>query len=84
VTFTWSKTWDLKFYQNGVLVNETGRALERAYPEESVTDGLLIIGNRSLSSGGKPADNFKIYGLTVWPRLVSAGQIKEKLDTGKS
>ena len=84
VTFTWSKTWNLKFYQNGVLVNETGRALERAYPEESATDGLLIVGNRSLSSDVKPADNFQIYGLTVWPRLVSEGQIKEKLDAGKS
>lgn len=83
VTFTWSRSWGLKFYQNGVLVKETGRVLEREYPETNATDGLLIIGNRSLSDGVKLVDNFQIHGLTVWPRLVSQAQIKEMLDTGK-
>lgn len=83
VTFSWSESWDLKVYQNAVLVSETGRAVERGYPEASSTDGLLIIGNRNLSSDFKPTDNFQIYGVTMWPRIVSHAQIKEMVETGK-
>ena len=84
VTFTWSIFWGLRFYQNGVLVSETRRTLVRKYPQASPTDGQLIIGNRSLSSGIKPANNFQIHGLTVWPRFISQAQIKESLEAGKS
>ena len=74
---------DLKVYQNGVLVSETGRAVEQDYPEASATDGLLIVGNRNLSSDFKPTNNFQIYGVTMWPRIVSDAQIKEMVETGK-
>lgn len=84
VTFTWSIFWGLRFYRNGVLVSETRRVLARGYPQTSGSDGHLMIGNRSLSSGVKPANNFQIHGLTVWPRLISQVQIKESLDTGES
>lgn len=82
VAFTSSLIWDLKFYQNGVLVNETGRV--RPSTVETQADNLLIIGNRTLSTGVKPADNFQIYGLTVWPRQISQPQIKEQLTEGTS
>lgn len=83
VTFSWSESWDLKVYHNGILVSETGRAVERDYAEASATDGLLIVGNRNLSSDFKPTDNFQIYGVTMWPRIVSHAQIKEMVETGK-
>ena len=83
VTFSWSESLDLKVYQNGVLVSETGRAVEQDYPEASETDGLLIVGNRNLSSDFKPTNNFQIYGVTMWPRIVSDAQIKEMVETGK-
>ena len=84
VTFTWSKAWGLKFYQNGVLIRETGRAQKSVYLTKSATDGLFVIGNRVLYGGENPADNFQIHGLTVWPRLVSQAQIKQQLETGMS
>ena len=84
VTFTWSKTWGLKFYQNGVLVSETGRAQPIVKSATNPTDGMFIIGNRFLTSGVKTADNFQLHGLTVWPRLVSQAQIKNQLENGMS
>ena len=57
--------------------------MEEDYPEASATDGLLIVGNRNLSSDFKPTDNFQIYGVTMWPRIVSHAQIKEMVETGK-
>ena len=83
VTFSWSESWDLTVYHNEVLVSETGRAVEQYYPEASATDGLLIVGNRNLSSDFKPTNNFQIYGVTMWPRIVSHAQIKEMVETGK-
>ena len=82
VAFTSSLVWDLKFYQNGVLVNETGRV--RPSTVETQADNLFIIGNRTISSGVKPSDNFQIYGLTVWPRRISQPQIQEQLTEGTS
>ena len=57
--------------------------MEQDYPEASSTDGLLVIGNRNLSSDFKPTDNFQIYGVTMWPRIVSHSQIKEMVEIGK-
>ena len=64
-------------------MSETGRAVEQDYPKASTTDGLLIVGNRNSSSDFKPPDNFQIYGVTMWPRIVSHAQIKEMVETGK-
>ena len=83
VTFTWSKAWGLKFYQNGVLVAETGRARTIVTSATNPTDGLFIIGNRLLSNEVKSADNFQLQDLTVWPRVVSQAQIKEQVETGR-
>ena len=84
VTFTWSKTWGLKFYQNGVLVAETGRARKIVTSATNPTDGLFIIGNRLLSSEVKSADNFQLQDLIVWPRVVSQTQIREQVETGRA
>ncbi len=84
MTFSWSKDWGLKFYQNGFLVNETGKAELSVNSATNPTDGLFIIGNRFVNSDVKTADNFQLHGLTVWPRLVSQAQIKEKVETGMS
>lgn len=83
VTFTWSKAWGLKFYQNGVLVAETGRAKMIVTSATNPTDGLFIIANRLLSSDVKSADNFELHDLTVWPRSVSQAQIREEVETGR-
>lgn len=83
LTFTWSKAWGLKFYQNGVLVAETGRARKIVTSATNPTDGLFIIGNRFLSSEVKSAENFQLQDLTVWPRIVSQAQIREQVDTGR-
>lgn len=84
MAFTWSKDWGLKFYQNGVLVKETGRAQQIVTSATNPTDGLFIIGNRLLTSGKKTADNFQLHGLTVWPRLVSQTQLKNEFEIGMS
>ena len=84
VTFTWSKAWGLKFYQNGVLVVETGRARTIVSSATNPTDGLFIIGNRLLSNDVKSADNFQLHDLTVWPRTVSEAQIREQVETGRN
>ena len=83
VTFTWSKAWGLKFYQNGVLVAETGRTRKMVTSATNPTDGLFIIGNRLLSNEVKSADNFQLHDLTVWPRIVSQVQIREQVETGR-
>lgn len=83
VTFTWSKAWGLKFYQNGVLVAETGRARKIVTSATNPTDGLFIIGNKFLSSEVKSAENFQLQDLTVWPRIVSQAQIREQVETGR-
>lgn len=83
MTFTWSKAWGLKFYQNGVLVAETGRTRKIVTSATNPTDGLFIIGNRLLSNGVISADNFQLRDLTVWPRAVSQAQIKEQVETGR-
>ena len=82
MTFTWSNAGGLKFYQNGVLVAETGRARKSVTSATNPTDGLFIIGNRFLSNEVKPGDNFQLHDLTVWPRVVSQAQIREQLETG--
>ena len=83
VTFTWSKAWGLKFYQNGALAAETGRARTIVTSATNPTDGLFIIGNRLLSNEVKSADSFQLQDLTVWPRIVSQAQIKEQVETGR-
>ena len=83
VAFTWSKAWGLKFYQNGVLVAENGRAKMIVTSATNPTDGLFVTGNRLLSSDMKSANNFQLHGLTVWPRIVSQAQIREEVETGR-
>lgn len=84
VTFTWSKAWGLKYYQDGALVAETGRSEKSISVTEEGTNGLFIIGKRVLTSIISSADNFQVQGLTVWPRLVSQAQLERELETGNS
>ena len=84
VTFTWSKAWGLKYYQDGALVAETGRSEKGISVTEEGTNGLFIIGKRVLTSIVSSADNFQVQGLTVWPRLVSQAQLERELETGNS
>ena len=84
VTFTWSKAWGLKYYQDGALVAETGRSEKGISVTEEGTNGLFIIGKRVLTSIVTSADNFQVQGLTVWPRLVSQAQLERELETGNS
>ena len=71
------------FYQNGVLVAETGRARKIVTSATNPTDGLFIIGNRFLSNTVKSAGNFQLHDLAVWPRIVSQAQIRERVNTGR-
>ncbi|XP_022800570.1 uncharacterized protein LOC111338360 [Stylophora pistillata] len=82
VTFTWSKAWGIKFYQDGALVAGTGRSEKSVFVTKGESSGLFIIGNRVLTSGRSGKSNFQIQGLTVWPRLVSLAQLKHELETG--